>query len=219
MTNQELLEAVSTNKVVARDVDSIREEVEVAQRLVQKSIHRKVKGYWLKENDSFTLGDTDHTVDLINEFPDLLEVRFFWTATGAIDIKPERWFRTMYPAPTGTGTPTIAVWLTGQIFRFHPIPSSDTTIYVSYFYVPDYNDIAAFPEQFHDIVLYGVLSHFEDNPTKENSFTRGKYTAMFEQALEEMSDNSGPTGQWEPELIYNESQGDINEVMGGLERT
>jgi len=218
MTNEELLERIAINKIVAKDKADIREEVRGALELVQQSIHQRIKGYWLKENDSFTLGTDDHTVNLISHFPSLLEVRFFWTTDGPITIKPEKWFRNRYPDPSEKDTPIYAMWLTGQSFRFYPSPSSDTTIYISYFFKPNYNDITVFPEQFHYIIAWGVLSHFEDNPSKENSFTRGKYTRLFEDALKGMSDNAGPLSDHQPELIYNKGQGDINEVSSGLDR-
>jgi len=69
----------------------------------------------------------------------------------------------------------------------------------------------SFPESLHDNSgNTGYISHFEDNPTQANSFTRGKYTVLFENALKEMGDETNPTDDWERELIL---RGSIRHLM------
>ena len=219
MTNETLLKSVATNQIVDKTEDEIREKFNHSLGLVLRTMHRKVKGHWRKENDSFSLAaDTTTAVNMTTNFPDVYQVKYFWTTEGRIDIKPERWFRNTYPNPDDKGTPVYAIWLTGQNYLFYPYTESAITIYASYWFIPDCTNIESFPESLHDVVEYGVLSHFEDNPTQANSFTRGKYTVLFENSLKEMGDETNPTDDWEPELIYAEGQVNINDVQDGLER-
>ncbi len=221
MTNEELVERVARNPIVSQDIESVREQIEDSLRLVNQTVHRHAKGFWLKENDNFTLSAGDHTINLRGSdyFPDLVDAKYFWTATGPIRVKPEKWFREKYPDPSEIGTPTLAIWLTSYNFRFHPIPTSDTTIYLSYLYRPNFSDIEEFPDFLHDIIHYGVLSAFEDIPSQENSFTRGKWTKLYINELNTLGQESlPPSSEWEPRLVFNKEQGDRDYVQGTLNR-
>jgi len=221
MTTEGMLDSIAINSIVNQNKEDIRDKFNYALGLVLKTIHRRVKGYWLKENSNFTLTASSHTANLASNsyFPNILEPKFFWTTEGVIDFKTEKWFRRVYPAPTETGTPTLAIWITDNTFRFYPTPTANTTIYLSYYYTPSYTRIEGFPSRFHGVIEYGVLSMFEDNPTKENSFTRGKYTMLYERELQDMAETSVPFDEWEPEVDFNPVQGDINAVTDNLRRT
>lgn len=221
MTNEELVERVARNPIVARNIEDVRTLITDSQRLVQQTVHRHAKGFWLKDNSNFTLAANGHTVNLRGSdyFPDLVDAKYFWTSEGKIDVKPEKWFRKRYPDPTTTGTPLYAIWLTSYNFRFYPTPTSDTTIYLSYLFRPNFSDISDFPDFLHDIIQYGVLASFEDIPSRENSFTRGKYTRIYLGELSMLGQESlPPSSEWEPELVFNKEQEDIDDVQDALSR-
>lgn len=208
MTDEELLDSIASNPIVNQRKEEIRVLVDRLKSTGLKTIHRKVRGYWTKTNSNFTLSSTEHTVDLIDSFSDIYQVKFFWTTDGLIKIVNERWFRKHYPDPELTGTPEMAAWLHENTFRFHPIADEDKTIYLSYYYLPSYTSIDELPERFHDVIEYFILSHFEVEP--------GKYTMLFQQAIGEMASDVSPAEELEPDLIFGETQEDIRDVQSSL---
>jgi len=223
MTDEAMLDSVAINPIVGKEKEDIREQFNYAKKLVLRTMHRLIKGYWRKENSHFTLSSGATSVNLGTYFSDIDEVKYFWlipsgTGTGKIDIKSEKWFRNTFPQATDTGEPVYAVWLTDNTFRFYPTPDSDMTIYLSYLFIPDFSSITSFPEKFSDIIEYGILSFFEDAPSPTNNYTKGKYTMLYHNMLEKLDVDPAPTPEWEPELIFGEGQEDINDAMDSLER-
>lgn len=210
MTDEEFLDSIASE--LGQDKFSIQEKVRHYKERGLRTIGRKLFWYWFKENESFTLSAEDHTVDLAGEFEDIYIPKFFWTTSGAVNSEdwPEKRFRREYPNPTDTGTPIIAVWLTGHTWRFHPIPESDTTIYVSYYYMPDNTSIDDLHEKFVDVLEYYVLMCFE---TEGN-----KYQKLYYESLNEMIADAKPSEDWTPEMLWGESQENVRDVQSGLER-
>jgi hypothetical protein len=181
MTNDTFNLMIANNPLVNKDVDTIKDAIDGFREMAMRFIHRELIGYWRKRGKAFTLASGTSTKSIKEEYTDLKEIRFLWTSTGEITVMPEKKYRRLYPnGVTSTGTPTGYVSIDNDDILFFPTPSTDTTINISYNYIPDFTDLETIPEDFQDMAVDFTLSYFE-NP-EGNHFYWKKFLASMNTA-------------------------------------
>jgi hypothetical protein len=206
MDQNGLLNLISANPLVNRSPDEIRMTVQALTEMGIRRIQRHAPWYWRKSVSSFTLSADTATKDLKAVFDDLSKVRFMWTRYGKLDMWSEEKYRNEYPngmSGSGDCAPSIYVPLNNLTFLFAPTPSADTTIYISYYYIPPEFTLDYFPEQYHDVLVHYILSYFETVPGQP---TDRHYWRLFERDLALMVEDAKQSAEQDidiqmPEMI------------------
>jgi hypothetical protein len=206
MTNSEVVAAVAILR--GQTVSAIRKKVETLIQIGLADLYSLVPGFWTKINESFTLGasGTDaYLVNLKTQFPDFWQLRMLWTTSGPINYISEKKFRNQVPDPSSAaaGIPDRYFFREKSLVELYPRNSESRTIYISYRYKPELENIEVVPVEWRFVPFYYVMGLMEG---QDNTYFKVKYekglVRMQNFAKESEEEHAEIISDGQDEIIY-----------------
>lgn len=214
MTNDEVVQAVAILK--GRAASAIRKKVETLLKIGLGDLYSLVPGFWTKVSETFTLGTSGTDAYLVNlktQFPDFWQLRMLWTTSGPINYISEKKFRNRVPDPASAaaGIPDRYFFREKSLIELYPRNSESRTIYISFRYKPELENIEVVPAEWRFVPFYYVMGLMEG---EEESYFKNKY----ERGLVRMQNFAKESEEEHAEIISDGQDEIIYSTMEGVDR-
>jgi len=217
MTEKELISSVALLRNL--DEDTARPMISIFKRAGLGEIYQRLHYYFHKTNDSFTMSATDYQVNLEDKFSDYEFLKTLWKANGKLKPISEEEFRLNYPNDTTPGEPTVYFWISSNTIQLYPRPDQGYTIYASYYYRPNEDDLGELPKRWHNLVFYYIMMMYEAIDKMKNPEASALFTGLWQQSIGQVVTRAKPEASFDGKIILGDIESIIREQSADTSRS
>lgn len=206
MTNNEVVKAVAVLR--KQKASTIQKQVETILQIGLADLYSLVPGFWTKVEETFTLGTSGTDAYLVNlktEFADFWQLRMLRTTSGPINYISQKKFHNRVPDPSSAaaGIPDRYFFREKSLIELYPRNSESRTIYISYRYKPELENIEVVPVEWRFVPFYYVMGLMEG---EDETYFKAKYerglVRMMNFAKESEEEHAEIISDGQDEIIY-----------------